>query len=117
MKKILSIIVMGILICCSFGVRGYINEKSTIKIANSYLNDCECNNELIIHDSIEINYKLPSNVDIFNDDRDLVATRELKTGDILLMISGGHGFRMLEDTIFIEIKQGPYIGLNEKVRF
>jgi hypothetical protein len=55
--------------------------------------------------------------DIYNDDREIVATRELREGDILLMIGGGHGFSMLEDTVFLEIKQGPYTGLNEKERF
>ena len=56
-------------------------------------------------------------IDVYSDDRELVATRELRTGDIMLMISGGHGFRMLEDTILIEIKQGPYTGMDEKERF
>jgi hypothetical protein len=56
-------------------------------------------------------------VDIYNDNCELVATRVLETGDILLMISGGHGFRMLEDTILLEVKQGPYTGLDEKERF
>ena len=56
-------------------------------------------------------------IDIYSDERELIATRELKTGDIMLMISGGHGFRMLEDTILIEIKQGPYTGMDEKERF
>ena len=56
-------------------------------------------------------------IDIYNDNRELVATRELRTGDILLMVGGGHGFRMLEDTILLEIKQGPYTGLEEKERF
>ena len=56
-------------------------------------------------------------IDIYNDDRDLVTTRELRAGDILLMVAGGHGFRMLEDTVFLEIKQGPYTGLDEKERF
>jgi uncharacterized protein with PhoU and TrkA domain len=56
-------------------------------------------------------------IDIYNDERELVATRELRMGDVLLMIGGGHGFHMLEDTIFLEIKQGPYIGLDEKERF
>lgn len=56
-------------------------------------------------------------IDIYNDDRDLVATRELRAGDVMLMVGGGHGFRMLEDTIFLEIKQGPYTGLDEKERF
>jgi len=56
-------------------------------------------------------------IDIYNDDRDLVATRELRAGDIMLMVGGGHGFRMLEDTVFLEIKQGPYTGVDEKERF
>jgi len=56
-------------------------------------------------------------IDIYNDERDLVTTRELHPGDVMLMVSGGHGFRMLEDTVFLEIKQGPYTGVEEKERF
>jgi hypothetical protein len=56
-------------------------------------------------------------IDIYNDDHELVATRELFEGDLMLMVGGGHGFRMLEDTVFLEIKQGPYTGLEEKERF
>jgi hypothetical protein len=56
-------------------------------------------------------------IDIDNDNRELVATRELREGDIMLMVNGGHGFRMLEDTVFLEIKQGPYTGIDEKERF
>ena len=56
-------------------------------------------------------------VDIYNDARQLVATRELRQGDVLLVVGGGHGFRMLEDTVFLEIKQGPYTGIDEKQRF
>lgn len=43
-------------------------------------------------------------MDIYNDQKELVANRELKTGDIMLMVSGGHGFRMLEETVFLEVK-------------
>ena len=56
-------------------------------------------------------------IDIYNDDRELVATRELREGDIMLMVGGGHGFHMLEDTVFLEVKQGPYTGQDEKERF
>jgi mannose-6-phosphate isomerase-like protein (cupin superfamily) len=56
-------------------------------------------------------------IDVYNDDRELVATRELYPGDLMLMVGGGHGFRMLEDTVFLEIKQGPYTGVDEKERF
>ena len=47
----------------------------------------------------------------------LVASRELHTGDVMLMVGGGHGFRIIEDTVFLEIKQGPYQDQEEKERF
>lgn len=56
-------------------------------------------------------------IDVYNNDHALVASRELQTGDLMLMVGGGHGFRMLEDTVFLEVKQGPYTGIEEKERF
>ena len=56
-------------------------------------------------------------VDIYGEDRALVASRELVTGDLVLSVGGGHGFRMLEDTVLFEVKQGPYGGGAEKERF
>jgi len=56
-------------------------------------------------------------LDVYNDERQLVATRELQPGDIMVMVGGGHGLRMLEDTVFLEVKQGPYIGPDEKEKF
>ena len=56
-------------------------------------------------------------IDIYNDDRQLVASREILPGDIMLMTGGGHGFRMLEDTVLLEVKQGPYTGIDEKEHF
>ena len=44
-------------------------------------------------------------------------SRILKTGDVVLLVSGGHAFTMLEDTQMIEVKQGPYAGENDKVCF
>lgn len=56
-------------------------------------------------------------LDVYDDDRVLVATRSLEAGDVMLMVGGGHGFRMTEDTVLLEVKQGPYTGLDEKERF
>jgi hypothetical protein len=56
-------------------------------------------------------------VDFYLQDKTLFCSRELKSGDLLLLVNGGHGFRMIEDTVFLEIKQGPYIGEHEKERF
>lgn len=56
-------------------------------------------------------------MDVYDDERQLVSTHELRQGDVILMVGGGHGFRMLEDTTLLEVKQGPYTGLEEKTRF
>ena len=57
-------------------------------------------------------------VDVYASDRSVVATRELHKGDILIAISGGHAFRLIEDTVLLEIKQGPYLGdQSDKERF
>jgi hypothetical protein len=56
-------------------------------------------------------------VDIYDDARVRVATRTLEPGDLVLLVSGGHGFRMHEDTVLLEVKEGPYIEGGDKVVF
>jgi mannose-6-phosphate isomerase-like protein (cupin superfamily) len=56
-------------------------------------------------------------IDLYDHDRRQVATRELRAGDVILIVGGGHAFRMLEDTVLLEVKQGPYTGVDEKERF
>ena len=56
-------------------------------------------------------------VDIYNTDRLVIDTKEMCEGDMVLLVGGAHGFRMLEDTSLLEIKQGPYVGEMDKERF
>ena len=56
-------------------------------------------------------------IDVYDDSHVLVATRELRVGDVMIMVGGGHGFRMIEDTVLLEIKQGPFIGADQKETF
>lgn len=49
-------------------------------------------------------------VNIFSEKWKKVASRILTSGDFLLHISGGHGFKILKKARMIEIKQGPYPG-------
>ena len=41
----------------------------------------------------------------------------LHTGDSVLLIDGGHGFETLEPTQMLEIKNGPYAGDEDKIKF
>jgi hypothetical protein len=56
-------------------------------------------------------------VDFYDDQQNYLESRILVTGDIIHLSSGGHGFTMLEDSVMVEIKQGPYVGERDKVRF
>jgi hypothetical protein len=56
-------------------------------------------------------------VDFFTQEREYYQSRVLGPGDVLLLISGGHGFEVLEELNMIEAKQGPYAGDMDKTRF
>ncbi|MGM9506787.1 hypothetical protein ACS5NO_03640 [Larkinella sp. GY13] len=56
-------------------------------------------------------------VDFYDDAQTYVESRILEDGDIILLAAGGHGFEMMEASEIIEVKQGPYVGERDKVRF
>ena len=56
-------------------------------------------------------------VDFYTPEREYRKSRVLRAGDVILLISGGHGFEVLEDVNMVEIKQGPYVGDADKTRF
>ena len=56
-------------------------------------------------------------VDFFSNEQKYIKSRILKTGDVILLSTGGHGFEMLEPTEMFEVKQGPYAGELDKMRF
>jgi oxalate decarboxylase/phosphoglucose isomerase-like protein (cupin superfamily) len=48
---------------------------------------------------------------IFNTSEEKVAEIEVNTGDIIILLRGGHGYDILEDgTQVLEVKNGPYVG-------
>jgi len=56
--------------------------------------------------------------DFYNEGGQKIASTVLNSGDTILLLSGGHGFNILEDSKIIEVKQGPYHGVEEdKERF
>lgn len=56
-------------------------------------------------------------VDFYSEKKEYLESRIIKTGDVILLASGGHGFTMLESTEMLEVKQGPYSGDMDKTRF
>lgn len=56
-------------------------------------------------------------VDFYATDRSYIGSKILTSGDVVLLATGGHGFEVLEDLEMFEIKQGPFVGVEDKIRF
>lgn len=48
--------------------------------------------------------------EFFTEKGEAIGKREFGTGDVVLLMRGGHGFKFLEPTRMVEVKQGPYGG-------
>lgn len=56
-------------------------------------------------------------VNFFTSAREFLTSRILESGDVILLCGGGHSLIMLEESVMIEVKQGPYAGENDKITF
>jgi hypothetical protein len=52
----------------------------------------------------------------YNKKKSRAKTTILNKKDMILLMSGGHGFKVLKKIEMLEIKQGPFIGEKDKMR-
>lgn len=94
---------------------GYMNRPADYVIAphvhNLVARKVELTQEVLVVRSGKVR------VDFYDDDRNYIESRIIQTGDVCLLANGGHGFKVLEQAEMIEVKQGPYCGEMDKVRF
>ena len=55
--------------------------------------------------------------DFYNNNNKYLLSKIINEGDIIMLIHGGHGFKVLKNVEMIEVKQGPYYLASDKVRF
>ena len=56
-------------------------------------------------------------LDLYSQEKEYIESVIISTGDVVVLPYGGHGLKCLEDVEMIEVKQGPYLGENDKERF
>jgi len=56
-------------------------------------------------------------VDFYNSFQKYLFSKILKKEDIVMLVHGGHGFKILKDIEMLEIKQGPYSLIKDKIKF
>jgi len=56
-------------------------------------------------------------VDFYTSIKKYLFSKILKKRDIIMLVHGGHGFKVLKDIEMLEIKQGPYSLIKDKIKF
>jgi hypothetical protein len=56
-------------------------------------------------------------IDFYSFEQIYLESRELSTGDIILLAGAGHGIEVLEEATIVEVKNGPFIDGTDKGRF
>ena len=56
-------------------------------------------------------------VDFYNKLKKYICSKILKEKDIIMLVHGGHGFKVLKNVEMLEIKQGPYNLIKDKIKF
>ena len=56
-------------------------------------------------------------VDFYTSLKKYLFSKILKEKDIIMLVHGGHGFKVLKNVEMLEIKQGPYSLIKDKIKF
>ncbi len=51
-------------------------------------------------------------ITLYDKNKEKIKSVELGAGDTILLASGGHGIKFIEDAKILEVKQGPYSGVD-----
>ena len=56
-------------------------------------------------------------VDFFNQQEKYLFSKVIREKDIIFLMHGGHGFKVIKNVEMIEVKQGPYNASMDKIKF
>lgn len=56
-------------------------------------------------------------VNFYNNKKKFLLSKTLSKNDIIILLSAGHGFEIIKNCKFIEVKQGPYNAKKDKLKF
>ena len=56
-------------------------------------------------------------IDFYNNKKKYLFSKKIYANDIITLLDGGHGFKVLKDVEMIEVKQGPYNVSQDKIKF
>lgn len=88
----------------------------TGKIIESHIHN-RINREILYSKEVIFMKRGSLQTDFYTPEHQYVCSRTLTAGDVVLLALGGHGFKVLDEVEMFVVKQGPYIGEDDKTRF
>ena len=73
--------------------------------------------KILMTTEIIILFKGILRVDFYNNKKMYLFSKKILGKDIVMLLNGGHGFKVLKDVEMLEVKQGPYKLSRDKVKF
>ena len=72
-----------------------------------------------VNDTVEVLIILDGvlRVDFYTEKKIFIFSKIAKKNDIVILLTGGHGFKILKNCKMIEVKQGPYDKKKDKFKF
>jgi len=56
-------------------------------------------------------------VDFYENKKKYLFSKIINANEIIMLVNGSHGFKVLKDVEMIEVKQGPYKLFQDKIKF
>ena len=56
-------------------------------------------------------------VDFYDNKKKYLFSKKIFANDIIMLVNGGHGFKILKNVEMLEVKQGPYSLSKDKIKF
>ena len=73
--------------------------------------------KILITTEVIILFKGILRVDFYGKKNEYLFSKKVYAGDIIMLVNGGHGFKVLKNVEMLEVKQGPYSLAADKVKF
>ena len=95
---------------------GYMNHKKTYVI-KPHLHKKRKSTRISHTSEVLLIMKGVIRVDFYSSSKKYLSSKVLRQNDIIMLVHGAHGFKVLKDVEMLEVKQGPYSLIRDKVKF
>ena len=73
--------------------------------------------KILMTTEIIILFKGILRVDFYDNKKEYLFSKKIFANDIIMLVNGGHGFKILKNVEMLEVKQGPYSLSKDKIKF